>query len=312
MNEYNDTKKIIDIINEILINIKTLHYKFDFFHGDLHRNNCIIDKDKKIYLYDFEYSAIYGNKKLNKNFKNNIINYFYNIKYDIYYKITRENNNLMLSSIINEIYFNHTNHYSITNKLQNWCIENIDKNYNNYKLFDFLTSISDNLSINNNNNENIVRWSQHQNKDFYNIIYSIISKKCIIRAVPFAFELDNYIDYNTPKLFLNKMYSDYIIENNEKKCIIKYTLMTDILEKKLFFSTHFLYYFDLNCFTRYLPQDIIDNLIFEKEFIQYMAPFNKLNKEKTKEVNKQSLPEYIHNIFFAILLFIEENTNIFL
>lgn len=54
---YNNYNKIINILREL--------YDKNYYHGDIHIENIILDKNNKIYLIDFENSEKYYNKPIN-------------------------------------------------------------------------------------------------------------------------------------------------------------------------------------------------------------------------------------------------------
>jgi len=299
INNSQNKEIVIDILNEVILNIKILHYKYNIFHGDLHLCNIIIDNNKKIYLHDFEFSHIYETKIINPD---KIVNYFYHIKYDIYCKT--DNNDSLLNNLIDKIYFNNENHFRIKNYLSNFCLKNINKNYFNCTLFDFLNSISNNISK---EKEYIIKWENHKNDYFYDIIYDIVESFCTFYTKPSFILLYNN-KYKTPSIFDKDMYSQYIIQNTNEFSIINFEFLENILLNKYEFSKIFLYYFDLNCLGRYLPKYVYDNIVVEKDYFNFMKDFNNTNfKEDLKNSNSNC---YLFNIFFAIISYIEKYTKI--
>ena len=290
---------VLDILNEVILNIKTLHYKYNIFHGDLHLGNIIIDNNKKLYLHDFEYSHIYENKINNPD---KIVNYFSNIKYDIYCKT--ENNDLLLYNLIDTLYFNNNNHYKIKNYLSNLCIKNINKNYFNCTLFDFLNSISNNITK---EKEYIIKWEDHKNDEFYNIIYNIVEEYCTFYTKPSLILLFNINKFTTPSIFDNNEYSQYIIRDTDEYSIIKYEFLENILLNKYIFSKIFLYYFDLNCLGRFFPKYVYDKIVVEKEYFNFMKDFNNIN---FKEDIKIVIQIVIFLIYFLLSFYILKNIQI--
>lgn len=106
--DVNNTKDTTELVSKSLLKIikqiQNLNQEFGFFHGDLHAGNVKVQNQNNIInvkLFDFDFSAIVGNKRkiISKNLQ------LYNLQFENKEVFTENNINTLLDSIILKKFF---------------------------------------------------------------------------------------------------------------------------------------------------------------------------------------------------------------
>ena len=190
--DVNNTKYTTEVVSKSLLKIlKQIHHlnkEYGFFHGDLHAGNIKVQNQNNIInvkLFDFDFSAIVGNKRkiISKNLQ------LYNLQFENKEVFTENNINTLLDSIILKKFFyifdffrlwlstmielkhkilylsfNDSENSKILDIFRNWLLkqENIDWStyFKNSYIYDNLyNELSNDNVVKNSTNQNVVQMT---------------------------------------------------------------------------------------------------------------------------------------------------------